>query len=1621
MHSYTLNNWDGSQSQKEAEINTVKDTKNNPKHAPSREHVQSIFSATSRTVPTENVERTNDASYESQVAGSHDWKKSEELGDKGLLVTNGSNNSHDSTSRRNSRYPSELAAVISQAYGSPAPRFQSKLPPVGSTSNDQAQDQATLLPRRSVTRKLASGSVVWFSASTRTTYSRSTPHHDQGLLGGDLNLSRQSVPHSQNRLILPTPASPNSVQTPTFSVPQVRQPTAEVANGQGVGSPINRQMPPIKSDVTLTSIPSQISSLKKPQATLASARLNNGKDIKPIIKTFSGTRESEPLQSLPKHQPTQPLSSPSVTTGTAVEATKTYSKVSQVHPALASRKCDKFTPIVSPSPSLYQPSALSPQVSRSWPLVSLSIHDLPLQQTIPSSVSVSPGPSSDPHDHDDDYTSADADGESVDNTELDTLGLSQATTSSNATIIHHPSHHVPSAYGLFTPSTRSPSEISGTRKSSRPRTYLAYIEIPPLPPGKHKTDYRPPKDDRYLERQKVRKEEPLEYRLSDRRRAYLKEREKERKEEREIDVQAQRVRKKLQKRERQKVTGATQTKSPASTVVPIVPSNYMSYQRRSQRKKSLSLASSIRETPPESVSSVRNLVAGAGVPRCKPKSSASILSVSSRSDPSLSVPSPPLDQSGLRPNPITASVSNAPGSIIHPIPFQLLLSNAVDTIDSSLQEPKVQRLPVHTAEHPPPAVTYFHTRFVQNEVDPDEWTVLGTLVSKRCAQACGSILDGPPSIRGSEGEEGEGAELGVGGTVLWGGCSSDEEKEEEQQSQVIQGQKLVRAGVKMKEMLPRDERRSDLMLSTGSVKDSLDDVSQPPMTPIPKVDLSKAWKAQKTASMKKSRAKERVRDVYADVSELVTTSDTRRVQTDGTSSPSRLSSSTTFAQPHPQPQAVAQSSPFQQYLSEKARGKQRAIDTIPTDTASNHATLSSPTAASGFRDQNTYSPTNTTTDSYQPVNPLEMFDKNMEEYFVFDMESPYKRRESEGDPSSARIPEIIPGLSPPSSMRPPGDPFCSESNRDLFPAFSTSISGPSVFDSLGEFNPFEDPFVASLSNEEGVQQMTTINPAFLDGSCHENWSNGDISATQLELEFGGMTTAEEIEGEESMSEEEEMRVKPYEDVSRAGYQPVAGVPIVVSSSSSSSSSRLQSFSGRPGSTPLVDVTGGTSSPEFSGYYTNNQWTSAQATTSHSSPSFIPVQRKHPGLRIQPVMSGYEAEGEEIQKDLDAPEVSSTSGDEYDGSTDSEDLSLSRPTRHSGSVMKKKSPKAKPSPAMSTPALAATPAKVVLPAQQRREWECGNELSPCHQCRTRSYKLKMTCLCKKKFCNRCTALRYPSMLFRLQLDECPYCRNECNCDQCTRKRGEDYVSLKVSLGDVPRERKTPIAAQKTRVLSKNVYLPPPEPISNVAGPFTFWGSIYDFDGNKIATAFAGPEEDKVIVATAVGGYTRSKPTEYAEGEPPATRTFIGTCQPSWRLGRDPIIEELGKKQRPRRVGDMFQGGNHETRWFVGKECLLYRPVVVYSRDLLTSNPFSDLSSLSSLSDDSDIEVDIGIPTHSQDTKIYTSGINATNSIKTAGIDDFDPNAVETRDTIRALVIALNDCGAVVKIDRTLADS
>jgi hypothetical protein len=297
--------------------------------------------------------------------------------------------------------------------------------------------------------------------------------------------------------------------------------------------------------------------------------------------------------------------------------------------------------------------------------------------------------------------------------------------------------------------------------------------------------------------------------------------------------------------------------------------------------------------------------------------------------------------------------------------------------------------------------------------------------------------------------------------------------------------------------------------------------------------------------------------------------------------------------------------------------------------------------------------------------------------------------------------------------------------------------------------------------------------------------------------------------------------------------------------------------------------------------------------------------------------------------------------------------------------------------------------------------------------------------------------FPDVEFRSKWDgyECPTCKNRCTCDICTRKRGDVYVPRRRNKESPSRA--TPITTRPKRMpqfqvspSTQLIALPSPETIEN-AERFSFWGSIYDMNGSKIAVGFAD-EDHELVIANTVEGYTRPKADEpVSEDELPASRIFVGAYQPSWGLGSSPIIRDLKGRRGRRRINDA-DVDDTELRWYIGKESLLHRSVVVRSEDLPT-NPFSDMSSLSSLSDDSDVEMDgntslsaVGKSIHgSVSTSTFADYLldkTFTTKDQIININKIDPDAIQARDTVHVLqIIARDMCGIVSNVEQSLMNT
>lgn len=877
-------------------------------------------------------------------------------------------------------------------------------------------------------------------------------------------------------------------------------------------------------------------------------------------------------------------------------------------------------------------------------------------------------------------------------------------------------------HNLFTPPTLPPSQVPSKRKLPGPVMRFAYVEIPPLPLSKRKKDYRPLLGRKrvnlgysvYWEGGSQQEEESVsEYEPNRTGRASVRGR------------RAQRGRAK----ESTGHKGRRKEVSVQSKAQHVLPEARLTARQRSQRAKSTpSTILSLRypsEEPPQS-----------------PLGSTQTIEIpdSPQQKPSAPPPPPPLPALPRAKSPSVVAISPPPqtessprlakATLPHPN-TNIVTATPHHTTDGqrplpSHDESDAEKIQVYTVFHPPPTIIYFNTRFVQNAWNGDSaaWASSGVHATRRCVRPKGFIRDTISSENGG-GQEG-GLQLDVGGRVAWDGCSTDEEQEVEELLLKSQSEEwawgrttgAVKAGRKLN-IQPCIAPMDDLRSAPGPV----------PMTPIPKVDLVQVLKSQKAASAQRSqKAKKREgKAAKREARPFATAPISTSISATQTSTQAPRS-----WPPQPSPESGAglqQLSQPPRYLSAKARGKQKAVEPEPIDII-----------APSFRDAIVLSPTSTVSASYHSANPHESFDRQMEDYIVFDLvPSPEKQpREAgtSGDSNSAKlVANSIPTASS-SSAAQNNSPYRwqhpNTHTSDLFLYLSPPRDpAPSILGHLDglALDSFYDSF-GLLPEGEKSEQMSTVNPAFLS-------SNHDDYGTDLELD--GVTNEGKVleRGEYARKDELGPRISDEGAGVRPGYQTVRDPPIVVSSRSSTSSYFPSTTSEGLGTIAPALLAARTSSPEFSDYRASNHVSrhqrlrdnrTSQTSSGRSSLAFASDSRARKKALIID-----EGEEDESQRCFDLPETDSAADDRFMGSPSYEELSL---PRRKWQKRTKKAPLVRlVQPVASTVTVAST-----RQFEREPEWELCDEESYCHQCRNKTRRLKMTCLCEKKFCIRCMTVR-----------------------------------------------------------------------------------------------------------------------------------------------------------------------------------------------------------------------------------------------------------------------------------------
>ncbi|KAI6038550.1 hypothetical protein EDC04DRAFT_3141465 [Pisolithus marmoratus] len=185
---------------------------------------------------------------------------------------------------------------------------------------------------------------------------------------------------------------------------------------------------------------------------------------------------------------------------------------------------------------------------------------------------------------------------------------------------------------------------------------------------------------------------------------------------------------------------------------------------------------------------------------------------------------------------------------------------------------------------------------------------------------------------------------------------------------------------------------------------------------------------------------------------------------------------------------------------------------------------------------------------------------------------------------------------------------------------------------------------------------------------------------------------------------------------------------------------------------------------------------------------------------------------------------------------------------------------------------------------------------CHHCRNTTDRPKMRCsnnvgggqACGKRFCQRCIERRFL----------CPYCTNTCNCSTCSRKRGEDYVSMRTGSFTGPR-------IQRSITVVRNT--------PSAASAPNFWAHVYGLEGQHLGIAY-------VNEAAPV--------PKSSEKRPP--RVFIGRPLESWKVRSVRDLEAIPDKVMTFIENSEKQGKGKSKaigpplRLFIGNRAALYEP-------------------------------------------------------------------------------------------------
>ncbi|KAH7890317.1 hypothetical protein F5I97DRAFT_1971899 [Phlebopus sp. FC_14] len=235
-------------------------------------------------------------------------------------------------------------------------------------------------------------------------------------------------------------------------------------------------------------------------------------------------------------------------------------------------------------------------------------------------------------------------------------------------------------------------------------------------------------------------------------------------------------------------------------------------------------------------------------------------------------------------------------------------------------------------------------------------------------------------------------------------------------------------------------------------------------------------------------------------------------------------------------------------------------------------------------------------------------------------------------------------------------------------------------------------------------------------------------------------------------------------------------------------------------------------------------------------------------------------------------------------------------------------------------------------------EIAVENTFCHQCRNTTTRPKMQCsnklrdgrVCGKRFCQRCILRRYPDITF----DQftagfmCPMCTNTCNCSTCCKKRGEEFISMRDVdfVGSRIRSRVVFVPDEPKSTHESRLGRNTNETLQMQESKTTFWAHVYGMEGERVGSAFIGPEH-AASLSNSAPGQPPAKPPRPKKPKPP--RIFIGHPRKSWKIRSVRDLDPPADSQSASSSGNKGEGkgkgaDGRPLRLYIGDPTFLHRP-------------------------------------------------------------------------------------------------